>query len=144
MPTKLTHEDVRVLFDYWKTGESDKFMDRLVDDIHWTVMGSHPLAGEFHNKADYFAGALNRLSRVLTKTVSLDVVAIYVDGMTAIVELKSALISKNGMPYNNSYCWILKFNDDKQVTSIKAYLDSALLKEVIESNERDLGIGGSS
>jgi uncharacterized protein len=28
-----------------------QFWDRVADDVDWTVEGTHPLAGRYHNKA---------------------------------------------------------------------------------------------
>ncbi|MCR9214171.1 MAG: nuclear transport factor 2 family protein [Proteobacteria bacterium] len=131
----ITRADVEELFDYMANGQPEKFMDRLVEDIHWTVKGTHPLAGTFKSKQEYLDGAFNRLTAVLKGGIQLQLEAVYIDGLTAIVELKSFLTALNGMPYHNEYCWVIHFSEDKQITAITAYLDSALLKQVIEENE---------
>jgi ketosteroid isomerase-like protein len=128
----ITREDVEELFGYMANGQPDKFIDRLDEDIHWTVKGTHPLAGTFKSKQEYLDGAFNRLSAVLKGSLQLQLEAVYIDGQTVIVELKSFLTALNGTPYNNEYCWVIHFSENKQITAITAYLDSALIKQVIE------------
>ncbi|USG61150.1 nuclear transport factor 2 family protein [Sneathiella marina] len=131
----INKSEVQEIFSHWEAGQPDKFFNRLAEDFEWTVMGTHPLAGVFKGKEAYMKGAFNRLSKVLKDDVRLEVIAIYVDGQTAVVELKSFMTAINGHPYHNSYCWIVRFDEEKQISAITAYLDSALLKQIIEENE---------
>jgi len=134
--SSITRDEILELFRHLETGQSDQFFEQLAEDVQWTVMGSHPLAGTFHGKEDYLTNCLPRLTRILKEGgVTLQVEKIYVDSMTAVVELKSLLTAINGKPYHNFYCWIVTFSNDKKVIGIKAYLDSALLKQTIEENE---------
>jgi len=42
----LTVDYVRQLFENLSIGgDATAFFDRVADDVHWTVMGTHPLAG---------------------------------------------------------------------------------------------------
>jgi hypothetical protein len=44
---------VNSLFANLENGNSDAFFEHVADDINWTVMGTHPLAGDYHSKADF-------------------------------------------------------------------------------------------
>jgi ketosteroid isomerase-like protein len=131
----ITKEEVKQVFSYWEIGRSDLFLDQMTDDFEWTVMGTHPLSGVYKGKDAYLNGAFKRLGKILKDDVRLEIAAIYLDGNTATVELKSCMTANNGLPYNNCYCWIVHFNDDKKIIAITAYLDSALLAQVIAANE---------
>ena len=54
--------------------------------------------------------------------------------MFAIVEMDSISTAKDGKPFDNVYCWIVHFND-QVITKVHAYVDSALVKKLIEENE---------
>jgi ketosteroid isomerase-like protein len=58
---------------------------------------------------------------------------IWLDGDTAAVELSTHSITKDGTPFNNRYCWVCRFDEDK-IVEVRAYLDSALVKQVIEES----------
>jgi uncharacterized protein len=134
--SSITKNEVREIFSYWEKGRSDLFLDHMTENFEWTVMGTHPLSGVYKGKEAYLNGAFKRLSEVLREDISLEVSAIYLDGHTAIVELKSFMTALDGTSYNNCYCWIVHFNEDKRIVAITAYLDSALLSKVIEENEQ--------
>ena len=41
----MTLEKVENLFKYLEKGNNDNFFKQVADDVSWTVMGTHPLAG---------------------------------------------------------------------------------------------------
>lgn len=63
--------------------------------------------------------------------VILKVTNILVQNDDAAAELESYSTSLNGMLFNNTYCWIIKFENDI-IVEVRAYVDSALVKKVIE------------
>lgn len=46
-------------------GDGAEFFAQVADDVDWTVMGTHPLAGRYRSKADFLAGTFNKLALVL-------------------------------------------------------------------------------
>ena len=127
--------EARQLFGYLESNESERFFSRVADDVHWTVMGTHPLAGSYHSKEDFLNATFRRLNRILQEGVVLKVTHVYSDGNTVIVEMKSLSTAKNGMPFNNTYCWVCTFDAAKKITSVRAYLDSAIVQQLIDENE---------
>ena len=130
----LGKEYVDELFGYLRTGKSGLFFARVADDVEWKVMGTHPLAGSYHGKADFLAHTFQRLDKVLQEGVVLKVNGVLVSGDTAIVEMESLSTAKNGRPFNNTYCWIARFEGD-MIVEVRAYLDSALVQRLIDENE---------
>ena len=94
---------VRTLFANLESGRTDAFFDHVAEDVNWTVMGTHPLAGTYHSKADFLAHTFTRLN--------------------------------NGKPFDNGYCWVARFSNGN-IVEVRAYLDSALVKQLIDENER--------
>jgi len=98
------------------------------DDVHWTAMGTHPVAGVYIyiSKADFLKHTFERLDRLLKGgSVVMKVDHIYVSGDTAIVEMTSTSFALNGWPYAQRYCWITRFVDGL-IVEVRAYLDSVL------------------
>ena len=60
---------------------------------------------------------------------------IYVSGDTAIVEMTSTSTALNGRPYPQKFCWVTRFVDGL-IVEVRAYLDSVLVQQVIDENER--------
>jgi ketosteroid isomerase-like protein len=51
----------------------------------------------------------------------------------AVVELHSLATAKNGMRFDNRYCWVVNFRD-AVIVRVRAYLDSALVARLFEQN----------
>jgi ketosteroid isomerase-like protein len=125
---------VESLFANLEDGKSGAFFEHVADDVNWTVMGTHPLAGTYHTKADFLAHTFARLDKILKEGVVLRVTNILVDGDSAAVEMESLSTALNGKPFDNRYCWIVRFSDGT-IVEVRAYLDSALVQRLIDENE---------
>jgi uncharacterized protein len=126
---------VRTLFANLESGRTPAFFDHVAEDVKWTVMGTHPLTGTYHTKADFLAHTFTRLNKLLKEGVVLRVTNVLVDGDTAGVELQSLSTALNGKPFNNRYCWVARFSNGN-IVEARAYLDSALIQQLIDENER--------
>ena len=130
----ITQEQVAALFAHLESGNADAFFPHVADDVDWTVMGTHPLAGTYHNKQEFIAHTFKRLNTVLKDGVLLRVTHILVSGDFAAVELEALSTALNGVPFRNRYCWICRF-DHRQIVEVRAYLDSALVQKLLTDNE---------
>ena len=125
---------VEELFENLKTDASE-FFKKVSDKVHWNLMGTHPLAGEYFSKEDFVNHTFVRLNKLLKKNAaSLKVKRIFIDNDYAIIEMKGTGTAINGKPFDNTYCWIVKF-EDKIITEVTAYVNSALVQQIIEENE---------
>ena len=132
----ISEQYVKELFDHLKTGETAKFFSKVSDDVNWTVMGTHPLSGTYHSKQDFIQATFERLNKVLKEGVVLKVNHILVKNSTAVVEMENLSTALNGRPFNNTYAWIVKFENEK-IVEVRAYVDSALVQRVLDENETD-------
>jgi len=128
-------EKVKNLFKNLETGNSANFFDQVSDDVSWTVMGTHPLAGTYNNKEDFISHTFRRLNRILKEGVILKVKNILIQDDAAVVEMESVSTALNGKPFNNTYCWVVYFQDEV-IVEVRAYVDSALVQKVIGENEK--------
>ena len=129
----MTKQDVLALFAHLAHGDGARFFERVADDVDWTVMGTHPLAGRYRSKADFLAGTFNKLALVLPEGAELSVENVLLDGDWAIVELRSHATAKNGMRFDNHYCWLCRFAG-QTIVEVRAYLDSWLVNELFQEN----------
>ena len=126
---------VENLFKNLETGNNDDFFKHVSDDVSWTVMGTHPLAGTYHSKEEFVSHTFGRLNRILKKGVILKVKNVLLQDETAVVEMESISTALNGNPFNNTYCWVVYFQDEV-IVEVRAYVDSALVQRVIDENEK--------
>jgi ketosteroid isomerase-like protein len=96
-------------------------------------MGTHPLAGHYAGKQAFIAGTFAKLGRVLPQGAQLHVEYLLAQGDQAVVELHSLATAKNGMRFDNRYCWVVYFQDGV-ITRVRAYLDSAMVAQLFREN----------
>ena len=130
----ITKEYVQNLFHFLETDDNSHFYDKVADDVNWTVMGTHPLAGTYHSKTDFIVNTIIRLNKILKEGVILRVTNIIIQDETAVVELESLSTALNGKPFKNTYCWVCRF-ENNIIVEVRAYVDSALVQRVIDENE---------
>jgi len=124
---------VRSIFAGLERGDGDAFFGHVADNVDWTVMGTHPLAGRYRSKAEFRAATFARLAKVLPAGAQLKVTGVLIAGDVAVVELVSGATARNGMRFDNHYCWIVRF-DNGSIVEVRAYLDSALVAELFRQN----------
>lgn len=128
----MTPARLRQIFKPLEAGDGAAFFAHVADDVDWTVMGTHPLAGHYHTKAAY-AGTFAKLGKVLPVGAQLQVEHVLVKGDEAVVELRSLATAVNGMRFDNHYCMVLTF-DGETIVRGRSYVDSALVARLFEQN----------
>lgn len=129
----LTLQQVHDIFKTLETGDGAEFFTHVADDVDWIVEGTHPLAGHYDSKADFLAHTFEKLDKVLPQGTQLNVEHALVSGDWAVVELHSLATAKNGLRFDNRYCWVCRFSNNK-IVEVRAYLDSALVARLFQEN----------
>ena len=124
---------VRRIFAGLEYGDGAAFFDHVADDVDWTVMGTHPLAGHYKSRAEFTAATFAKLGKVLPGGAQLNVNDVFIAGDVAIVELHSKATAKNGFRFDNHYCWVCYFRNNK-IIRVRAYLDSAMVARLFAEN----------
>jgi hypothetical protein len=132
-PMEISAEHVRNIFEGLERGDGAAFFQHVADDVDWTVMGTHPLAGHYPSKKAFIEGTFAKLGRVLPQGTQLHVEHLLVKSDQAVLELRSLATAKNGMRFDNRYCWVVYFREGL-IVRVRAYLDSAMVARLFEEN----------
>jgi len=124
---------VKEIFQNLESGDGKSFFDYVADDVDWIVEGTHPLAGHYYSKADFLARTFDKLEKVLLQGPELRLENALLSEPWAVVELHSLATAKNGLKFDNRYCWLCRF-DDGIIVEVRAYLDSALVVRLFEES----------
>jgi len=124
---------IREIFKNLESGDGAAFFAHVAEDVDWIVEGTHPLAGHYRSKSDFLAHTFQKLAKVLPQGTQLHVTNVLVSGDWAIVELASLATAKNGLRFDNKYCWVIRFADGK-IVEVRAYLDSAMVQRLFDEN----------
>jgi ketosteroid isomerase-like protein len=139
-------EDREQLFDdLARPQTTSAFFDRVADDVDWTVQGTHPLAGRYTSKKAFTEATFGRLAPLMRDGTHLEVQHLLVDGATAVVELHALSTTLDGAPYDNTLCWVCRFDSAEvgaTIVEVRAYLDSAMVTWTVMRNEHGAGGAG--
>ena len=124
---------VKEIFQNLESGDGKGFFDHVADDVDWIVEGTHPLAGHYHGKADFLAHTFDKLEKVLPQGAELHLENALLTDPWAVVELHSLATAKNGLKFDNRYCWLCRF-ENSMIVEVRAYLDSALVARLFREN----------
>ncbi|MHC1559249.1 nuclear transport factor 2 family protein [Actinomycetospora sp. C-140] len=120
------------------------FFDRVADDVDWTVMGTHPIAGHYTNKKAFTDATFARLARLMRDPIRLELRHLHLDGPTVVVEIQAMSHTLEGAPYDYILCWVCRFDSAEpgaMIVEVRAYLDSAMVTWTIVRNEQILAQG---
>ena len=129
----ISEATLREMFRHLEHGDGAGFFAHVADDVDWTVMGSHPLAGRYLSKQAFVAGTFAKLAKALPGGAQLVVEHVFLSGSDAVVELRSKAVAVNGLKFDNFYCWVLRLDGDV-IVRVRAYLDSALVARLFAEN----------
>jgi ketosteroid isomerase-like protein len=130
---EITSDSVREIFKGLENGDGAAFFEHVADNVDWIVEGTHPLAGHYLSKKAFIEGTFAKLSQVLPNGAQLHVEDLLVKDNEAVVELHSLATAKNGLRFDNRYCWVVYFRDGV-IVRVRAYLDSAMVARLFEEN----------
>jgi uncharacterized protein len=73
------------------------------------------------------------LGKALPQGAQLHVEHLIVKDDQAVVALHSVATAKNGLRFDNRYCWVLYFQGGR-IVRVRVYLDSAMVARLFEEN----------
>lgn len=92
--------EIAKVFNYLAAGNFTAFLSRVAPDISWTLMGTHPLAGVYHNKTIFAVNALARLANTLDPATPSTLNTTFISGggedEWSVQELHALGVCKNG------------------------------------------------
>lgn len=127
-------EQALAVFRRLEEGNGNAFFESVADDVDWTVMGTHPLAGHYRSRAEFLEQTFGRLKQRLPEGAQLHVTHLMTSGDWAVVELESRAVAPDGFRFDNTYCWLARFVDGK-IVQVRAYLDSALVQRLFDRHD---------
>jgi ketosteroid isomerase-like protein len=119
---------IETMFAELSRGNGAGYLDRLADDVRFTIMGTTKFSGTFNGKGEVVEKLLTPLMSQLEGGLSVTVDAMVAEGDTVVVQARGRSTTKSGKPYNNSYCQVFRVEGGK-VKTIAEYLDTELVTQ---------------
>ena len=128
--TETNRAAVRSAFEQYVQGNREPFLALVSPDVRWTVIGSTPVSGTYTSLADFNERASKVIRGQLVKPLVGSVVDVLADGDHVILRWESSSEAKNGTAYEQSYCWVMRF-EDARIVETTAYLDTELVSAML-------------
>lgn len=120
---------VQSFYDAANRGDTEGFMGLLADDVTWTNIGTTRYSGAYTGKGDMTARLLGPLFGQLRAGIAATVHNMIAEGDFVAVQLSGQAETKDGRPYNNTYCHVFGIRDGK-IVEVTEYLDTELVTSV--------------
>jgi ketosteroid isomerase-like protein/dienelactone hydrolase len=122
---------VAAAFEEWERTGSARAVFRLTAvDVVWRVPGDAPTSGTYTSRDAFLASAQAFTDR-LAAPLAVTVLAVHDAGEHVVVEWRGTSSGTNGRPYDQRYCWVLRFVG-QQISEVTAYADTALVDAMFE------------
>lgn len=109
------------------------FFARWSPDVHCRIMGTHGLSGDYRS-LDAFRQQFARMAPRMDGPITLDLSSVLVSGREAVVEMLAHCRQKNGEPYPQTHCWVMRYDDQGIVVEARMYMDGVLIDQTIANN----------
>jgi ketosteroid isomerase-like protein len=114
------------IFQELSNGNSDPFVASMADDFRWTVTGSTKWSKTYEGKQAVLGELFGTLRARINGGIKLTAHRFIAEGDLVAVEARGSSTTKNGVPYNNNYCFVFRFSNN-QLKEVTEYLDTELV-----------------
>jgi ketosteroid isomerase-like protein len=122
---------VQKFYEAGNAGDMETCFGLLADDIVWTNIGSTSVSGTYRGKPQLMEGLLGPLFAQLKGGIHMTVERMVAEGDYVVAQTRGAAETLDGVPYENTYCWVIRLRDG-QFVELTEYLDTALVAAVFD------------
>lgn len=119
-------ELMRQIFSELAKGNSQPFVESMADEFSWTITGTTKWSKKYDGKRAVLEGLFGGLRAKLAPPIVIEASRFIADGDYVAVEARGRNTTKNGIRYNNTYCWVFRLADGK-LRELTEYLDTELV-----------------
>jgi ketosteroid isomerase-like protein len=132
MPATDNKRIIQTFFDAANCGDMDSCFNQLADDVKWTNIGSTQFSGTFAGKDVLIDKLLGPVFGRLKAGIFSAVDNIIAEEDFVVVQSRGSAETKDGRPYNNTYCHVFRIRNGK-IVEVMEYFDTELTSAVFGS-----------
>ncbi|MGC2698437.1 MAG: nuclear transport factor 2 family protein [Candidatus Angelobacter sp.] len=130
MTTSENKQLLQNIFAELAQGNSRPLVESMADDFRWTVTGSTKWSRSYDGKQTVLKELLAPLRSMIADRIKTTAHRFIAEGDHVVVEARGNNTTKTGVPYNNTYCFVVRLGDGK-LLEITEYMDTALVTSVL-------------
>jgi uncharacterized protein len=119
-------ELIRNMFAELSKGNAEAFLGAMADDVRFTIIGTSKYSSTYNGKQDVINRLLAPLGAQLEGGLTIIPDNFIAEGDFVAMQAHGKSMSKNGKPYNNTYCQVFRIANGK-VQEMTEYLDTELV-----------------
>jgi len=124
---------VQAIFAELAQGNSRPLVEAMSEDFSWTVTGSNQWSRKYQGKQAVLNDLLGQLSPRIEGRIKVIPQRFIAEGDFVVVEARGDNTTKEGRPYNNSYCFVIRLAGGK-LRELTEYMDTELVTSVLGSS----------
>jgi ketosteroid isomerase-like protein len=119
-------EIIRSMFAELSKGNGQAFLDRMADNVRFTIIGTSKFSGTFNGKQELVQKLLTPLTAQLEGGLTITPDNFIAEGDYVAMQARGNSRTKSGGTYNNTYCQVFRLANSK-VLEVTEYLDTELV-----------------
>jgi uncharacterized protein len=120
---------IRAFYEAGNLGAMERCLALLADDVKWTNIGSTKYSGAYVGKEQLVSNLLGPVFGSLKTGITSTIDTIVAEDEMVVVQSRGEAQTKDGRPYNNTYCHVFRLRNGK-IVEVTEYLDTALVNAV--------------
>jgi uncharacterized protein len=120
---------IQEFYEAGSTGDMNRCLALLADDIQWTNIGSTRYSGTYAGKEQLISELLGPVFGRLKAGIESTIDSIIAEGEFVVVQSRGEAETKEGQSYNNTYCHVFHLRGGK-IVQVTEYFDTALTNAV--------------
>jgi uncharacterized protein len=126
MATADNKQLIQHIFAEAAKGNLEPFLEDMVEDMRWTVIGTTKFSGTLTGKQEVLDKRLTPLATQLDGPIRVTAHNVIAEGDYVVVEGRGQAMTKRGKPYNNTYCFVFRLANGK-IQGLTEYLDTEVI-----------------
>ena len=125
MGTAENKQLMQHVFAEFAKANSRPFVEAMADDFRWIIAGSSRWSRSYDGRQAVLGELFPALRERIAGRIAMSGSRFIAEGDHVVVEARGSNVTKAGVPYNNSYCFVCRFAGDKLV-ELTEYMDTEL------------------
>jgi ketosteroid isomerase-like protein len=121
---------LQAVFAELAQGNGRPFVDLMADDFCWTITGTTKWSRTYNGKRAVVGELLHPLFASFAERYSSTPTRFIAEDDLVVVECRGRTTTKAGKPYNNAYCYVIRFAEGK-MRDLTEYLDTELVAQAL-------------
>ena len=132
MGARENKQSLQAAFDELAKGNRKPFGDLMADDFCWQAIGTTAWSRPFRGKREVIDGMMRPLFAQFADRYTNTAIRMIAEDDYVAVECRGRVMTKSGKPYNNQYCYVIRFADGKMRELIE-YFDTELVTAALQA-----------